>query len=167
MPLHRANARNPNAVPPVPDLELSNAKFKATKVHNYVRMNPVEFLGSENNEDPQNFLEEIEKIFEVDSDKIREQAQENKKARTQNYDYFQQKSGCGNSLQSQQKCSSPTPSSASFPSSENRFYQKVRASGSNSQRRFSGTKTYPTCPKCDKKNPCECLAGNKGCFRCG
>ena len=28
-------------------------------------MNPPEFLGSQTNEDPQNFLDEIKKIFEV------------------------------------------------------------------------------------------------------
>ena len=35
------------------------------RVHDFVRMNPPEFLGSQANEDPQNFLDEIKKIFEV------------------------------------------------------------------------------------------------------
>ena len=37
---------------------------------------------------------------EVEGDKLREQAKDNKKARTGNYDYYQQKSGGGNRLQS-------------------------------------------------------------------
>ena len=35
------------------------------RVRDFVRMNPPEFLGSQANEDPQNFLDEIKKIFEV------------------------------------------------------------------------------------------------------
>ena len=31
----------------------------------FVRMNPPEFLGSQSNEDHQNFMDEIKKIFEV------------------------------------------------------------------------------------------------------
>ncbi|XP_015068820.1 uncharacterized protein LOC107013423 [Solanum pennellii] len=39
----------------------------------------------------------------VESDKIREHAKENKKAKTRNYNYTQQKSGSGNRSQSNQK----------------------------------------------------------------
>ena len=35
-----------------------------TRVRDFVRMNPPEFLGSQTNEDPQNFMDEIKKIFE-------------------------------------------------------------------------------------------------------
>ena len=35
------------------------------RVCDFVRMNPPEFLRSQANEDPQNFLDEIKKIFEV------------------------------------------------------------------------------------------------------
>ena len=35
------------------------------RVRDFDRMNPPEFLGSQANEDPQNFLDEIKKIFEV------------------------------------------------------------------------------------------------------
>ena len=38
---------------------------------------------------------------QVEGDKLREQAKENKKARTGNYDYSQQKSGGGNRSQGQ------------------------------------------------------------------
>uniref|UniRef100_M1DD86 Gag-pol polyprotein n=1 Tax=Solanum tuberosum TaxID=4113 RepID=M1DD86_SOLTU len=75
---------------------------------------------------------------QVEGDKLREQAKENKQARTGNYDY------------SQQKFSTPAPSSASVPSSKFRQDQKGRASGSKSQGSVSGAKTYPTCPKCGK-----------------
>ena len=37
----------------------------ATRVLNFVRMNLPKFLGSQTNEDPQNLLDEIKKIFEV------------------------------------------------------------------------------------------------------
>ena len=35
------------------------------RVHDFVRMNPYEFLGSQTSQDPQNFLDEIKKIFEM------------------------------------------------------------------------------------------------------
>ena len=37
----------------------------AERFRDFVRMNPTEFLGSQTNEDHQNFLDEIKKIFEV------------------------------------------------------------------------------------------------------
>uniref|UniRef100_M1DHD0 Polyprotein n=1 Tax=Solanum tuberosum TaxID=4113 RepID=M1DHD0_SOLTU len=72
-----------------------------------------------------------------------------------------------NRLQFQQKSSAPAPSSASVPSSKFRQDQKGRASGFKSQRSISGTRTYPTCPKCGKNHPGECLARKEGCFGCG
>ena len=93
MPPHRANARNANAAPQVPDQEVSSAEFRnviqmlaqsmtnhnnqfyayvnengrlvAARVRDFVRMNTPEFLGSQANEEPQNLLDEIKKIFEV------------------------------------------------------------------------------------------------------
>ena len=38
---------------------------QAVKVHDIVRINPPEFIGSQANKDPQNFMDEIKKIFEV------------------------------------------------------------------------------------------------------
>ena len=101
---------------------------------------------------------------QVEGDKLREQAKENKKARTVNYDYSQQKLGGGNCLQGQQKFSALDPSLASVSSSKNRYDHKGRAPGSKSQGSVSGTKTYPTCPKCGKNHLSECLAGKGGCF---
>ena len=57
---------------------------------------------------------------QVECDKLKEQAKENKKARTRNYDYSKQKSDGENHLQSHQKFSAPTPLLASVPSSKNR-----------------------------------------------
>ena len=37
----------------------------AARVHDFVRMNSPESLGSQTLEDPQNLLDEIKKIFEV------------------------------------------------------------------------------------------------------
>ena len=88
-----SNSTNANAAPPILDQEVSNAEFRnaiqmlaqsmtnqnkrvyahvnenggsaSTRVCDFVRMNPPEFLGSQTNEDPQNFMDEIKKIFEV------------------------------------------------------------------------------------------------------
>ena len=43
----------------------SNDWSVATRVRDFVRMNPSESLGSQANKDPQNFMDEIKKIFEV------------------------------------------------------------------------------------------------------
>ena len=92
--------------------------------------------------------------LQVEGGKIREQAKENKKARTGNYDYSQHKSGGGNRLQGQQKFSAPAPSSASVPSSKNRYDQKVKASGSKTQRSVIGWwKSLPESTKVFSSSP--------------
>ena len=68
--------------------------------------------------------------LQVEGGKIREQAKENKKARTGNYDYSKQKSGGGNHSQGQQKFLAPIHSSASVPSFNNRYDHKGSAPGS-------------------------------------
>ena len=42
-----------------------NGRLVEAMVHDFVWMNPTKFLGSQTNEDPHNFLDEIKKIFEV------------------------------------------------------------------------------------------------------
>ena len=42
-----------------------NCGSLATRVCDFVRMNPTEFLGSQANEDPRNFLDDMKTIFEV------------------------------------------------------------------------------------------------------
>ena len=96
---------------------------------------------------------------QVEGDKLREQSKENKKARTRNYDYSQQKSSGRNRSQFQQKSSTLVPSSASVPFSKNKYDQKVKATCSKSQGSVLGTKTFPTCLKYGKKHPDECLTG--------
>uniref|UniRef100_M1DJ59 Gag-pol polyprotein n=1 Tax=Solanum tuberosum TaxID=4113 RepID=M1DJ59_SOLTU len=95
---------------------------------------------------------------QVEDDKLMEHAKENKKARTRNYDYSQQKLGSGNRSQGRQKFSAPTPSSPSVPSFKFRQDQKGRASCFKSHGGVSGTKTYPTCPKFGKNHLGEYLA---------
>ncbi|XP_069152653.1 uncharacterized protein [Solanum lycopersicum] len=86
------NDRNANTVPQVPDQEVSNDELRnainmlaqsmtnqnnhvhahmnenggsvAARVHHFVGMNPPEFLGSQANDDPKNFLDDIKKILE-------------------------------------------------------------------------------------------------------
>ena len=95
MPPHRdntrnSNAKNANSAPPAQDQKISNSELKiaiqimAQSVFNQnnqraqahvnekdrstaakVMINLHEFLGSQTNEDPYNFLDEIKKIFEV------------------------------------------------------------------------------------------------------
>ena len=47
-----------------PPMDANGGSVEA-RVYDFVSMNPPEFLGSQTNEDPQNFLDEIKKIFEV------------------------------------------------------------------------------------------------------
>ena len=42
-----------------------NSGSAATSFCDFVRMNPPEFLGSQTNKDPQNFLDKIKKILEM------------------------------------------------------------------------------------------------------
>ena len=43
----------------------ANGRSATTRVHDFVRMNPPELLGSQPNEDPQNFWHEVKKMFGV------------------------------------------------------------------------------------------------------
>ncbi|XP_015075402.1 uncharacterized protein LOC107019406 [Solanum pennellii] len=156
------NAKNTNVSPPVPDQEVPNADFR-----NVIQMLAQSMTNQINRVHASVDANSGSAAAMVQGDKLREQPKDNKKDRTGNYDYSQQKSGDENCSQSQQKFSAPTSSSASVPLSKNRYDQKVRAPSSKSQGSVVGTKTYPTCPKCGKNHPSECLAGKERCFGCG
>ena len=71
----------------------------------------------------------------------------NTKVGTGNYECAQQKSDGGNHLQ--------------FVKDHN-----IRALGSKPQGSALGNKTYPTCSKCGKNHPSECIVGKEWCFGC-
>ena len=56
-----ANKNNQRAPVPIN----ANIGSAAARVRDFVRMNPPEFLGSQVGKDPQNFIDEVKKIFEV------------------------------------------------------------------------------------------------------
>ena len=88
-----ANAKNANAAPPIPYQKVSNVEFRnaiqmlaqsmtnqnnrvdahvnengepvAARVRDFVRIKLLKFLGLQTNEDPHNFLDDINKIYEV------------------------------------------------------------------------------------------------------
>ena len=42
-----------------------NGRSVVARVHDFLRMNPPKLLGLQTNEDPQNFLDDIKKIYQV------------------------------------------------------------------------------------------------------
>ncbi|KAK4721598.1 hypothetical protein R3W88_011831 [Solanum pinnatisectum] len=127
-------------------------------------MNPTEFLGSQIGEDPQNFIDEVKKIFEVmqvtGNDRVELKSYQLKDvAHVWLMTHAQQVEG--DKLREQAK------ENKNVPSSKFRQDQKGRASSSKSQGSVLGTRTYPTFPKCCKNHPSEFLAGKDGCFGYG
>ena len=43
----------------------ASGRSSVVRVHDFFRMNPPDFLGSQTNEDPQSFMDVINKLFEL------------------------------------------------------------------------------------------------------
>ncbi|XP_049361078.1 uncharacterized protein LOC125825835 [Solanum verrucosum] len=158
----------PNAPKVQPQGEVANAEFRdairilsqdvadTSRICEFLRMNPSNFTGSSVTEDPKNFVEELQKIFEVmhvayaecveltayqmkgvarvDEDKLRDRGEfRNKKAKTTSNESGQQK-GNANRPSFQQKPTGLVSSSASAPAPRNKGV---------------------------------CRDGSTGCFKCG
>ncbi|KAH0709413.1 hypothetical protein KY284_010840 [Solanum tuberosum] len=99
-----------------------------SRIREFLRMNPPSFTGSSVTEDLENFVEELQKVFEVEEDKLRDREEfRNKKAKTGN-EFGQQKSNANwSSFKHKQK--GPAPSFSSAPAPRNR----VEFNNQNSQ----------------------------------
>ncbi|XP_015060269.1 uncharacterized protein LOC107006157 [Solanum pennellii] len=154
-----ANFRNANAAPPVPDQEVSNAEFRnsiemvdqiMTNHNNWVHAPIIENGGSA-----------VAIVRDIVMMNLTEFLGSQTNKDSQNFlDEIKKM------IESKQKFSAPASSSASVPSSKNRYGQKVRELSSKSQGSVSGTKNYPTCLKCGKNHLGDCLARKEGCYGC-
>ncbi|KAF3679341.1 L-ascorbate peroxidase 1, cytosolic [Capsicum annuum] len=124
-------------------------------------MNPPSFTGSKSDEDPQEFLDQIEEA------KNKEKVRENKRTRTGSFNFAQPKSKGGNRSQFCPKSSITAPSSASAPVSKFRDGNRDRASGPKPQGSACSARTNPLCQKYSRNHQGICRAGSDVCFGCG
>ncbi|XP_049399669.1 uncharacterized protein LOC125863674 [Solanum stenotomum] len=96
-----------------------NVGSATARIRDFVRMNPLEFLGSQVGEDLQNIIDEVKKIFEVEEEKLKDREEfRNKKAKIGNESGQQRNNVTHSSFQ--QKQQGPAPSSAGAPAPKNK-----------------------------------------------
>ncbi|XP_059302010.1 uncharacterized protein LOC132053934 [Lycium ferocissimum] len=131
-------------------------------------MKPKEFTGTDPDADPQNFIDELQKIFRVMQATDKEVVE---------FGTFQLKDvahlcqGGGGRPFQKGKSAGPATSAANAPVPKFRNDLKNRNSGAaGSQSQFSiGNKGFQhsVCVKCNKRHPGVCRSGMDGCFGCG
>ncbi|XP_049344199.1 uncharacterized protein LOC125808560 [Solanum verrucosum] len=160
----------------------------------FLRMNPPSFTGSRTTEDPQNFTEELKKVFDVmhvvDTERIELAAYQMKNdARTwfdqwkwgrdedappESWACFEEAFlGCflPRELKEAKKQKEHVPSYASAPTPKNKgeyYGQNSRAKPAYSQGSVvQGVSKPSVCAKCGRNHSGVCREGSTGCFMCG
>uniref|UniRef100_M1DPK9 Gag-pol protein n=1 Tax=Solanum tuberosum TaxID=4113 RepID=M1DPK9_SOLTU len=100
----------------------------SSRIHEFLRMYPPSSTGSSTIEDPGNFVKELQNVFEVEEEKMRDREEfRNKKLKIGNKSRQQRNNVNRSAFQQKQK--GPSPSSASAPAPRN----KSEYNGQNSQ----------------------------------
>ncbi|XP_049372513.1 uncharacterized protein LOC125837432 [Solanum verrucosum] len=154
-----------------------------SKIREFFRMNPPDFTGSSVTEDLANFVEQLQKVFEVmhiaDVECVELAAYQLKGVARVWYDQWKKSSAPieksnANLSSFQHKPNRPAPSSASAPAPKSRGEfkdqnsQNFRARPAQSQGSMErGGNWTPTCAKCCRNHPGACRDGFIGCFKFG